>query len=86
MRDAIYVGRRSPHNAEVIRANIEPADVVGHDQENVRLLFSRHGISYPFVLTGAPKIRVSSICSLEWPFSPAEMNNYLDFDTQVRRW
>jgi hypothetical protein len=42
MCDAIDVGRRSAHDAEMICANVEPADVVGEDQEDVRFLLICH--------------------------------------------
>ena len=35
--DPVDVGRAVAHHAQIVGAHIEPADVVGHDHENVRL-------------------------------------------------
>ena len=40
--DAVDVRRAVPHEAVVVAADIEPADVVRHDEENVRLVGLRH--------------------------------------------
>jgi len=35
--DAIDVGRAVAHHAVVVAADVEPADVVGHDEKNIRV-------------------------------------------------
>ena len=40
--DAVDVRRAVSHEAVVVAADIEPADVVRHDEENVRLAGLRH--------------------------------------------
>ena len=39
--DAVDVGRAVAHHAQIVGADIEPADVVGHDHEDVRLSTQR---------------------------------------------
>ena len=39
--DAVDVGRAVAHDAQIVGADIEPADVVGHDHEDVRLAAGR---------------------------------------------
>ena len=40
--DAVHVRRAIAHEAVVVAAQIEPPDVVGHDEENVRLVALCH--------------------------------------------
>ena len=40
--DAVDVGRAIAHDAVVVAADVEPADVVGHDEQDVRLVGLRH--------------------------------------------
>jgi hypothetical protein len=41
--DPVDVGRAVAHHAEVVGADIEPADIVAHDEENVGLAVG-HGV------------------------------------------
>ena len=42
--DAVHVRRAIPHQAVVVATEVEPADVVRHDEENVRLVGLRHRV------------------------------------------
>jgi hypothetical protein len=37
LRDAVEIGRAIAHDAVVVATQIEPADVIGHDEQDVRL-------------------------------------------------
>ena len=65
--DAIHVRRAIAHDAVVVAAQIEPPNVVGHDEENVRLAGLCH-VSPPVRLVTPARIRsrsdgvLSSVC------------------------
>ena len=52
--DAIHVRRAIAHDAVVVAAQIEPPDVVRHDEENVRLARLCH-LKSPCTLGGTPR-------------------------------
>ena len=54
LRDAVEVGRAIAHQAVVVAAEIEPADVVGHDEQDVRLVGLRHYLFSPPRLQCSP--------------------------------
>ena len=45
--DAVDVGRLPDHQAAVVDARLHPADVVAHDEQDVRLLLLRRGGRHP---------------------------------------
>ncbi len=49
--DAVDVGRAVAHHPEVVCTDVKPADVIGHDEENIWLLAARH---CRFPVTGPP--------------------------------
>ena len=66
--DAVDVRRAIAHDAVVVATEIEPADVVGHDEENVRLaglchvsppVQPRHTCPYPITFR---RVGFSSVC------------------------